>query len=159
MAELLEHEKLAQVQNYAQANDIPSRAVPPRSGLNILTPSRTEPALGATGGKAYGLAAAAKPTAASRSTITRPPGEGRGKGRRRASAHPAIALHHRDLTGGQDVLGEAGGRVAQGGRVHQVVAELTLAAGGGLASAGLGGGGLAVMLPVSVFGVTVNISV
>jgi len=63
MAELLEHEKLAQVQNYAQANDIPSRAVPPRSGLNILTPSRTEPALGATGGKAYGLAAAAKPTA------------------------------------------------------------------------------------------------
>ncbi|KAH8095723.1 hypothetical protein JL720_3046 [Aureococcus anophagefferens] len=65
MAELLEHEKLAQVQNYAQANDIPSRAVPPRSGLNILTPSRTEPALGATGGKAYGLAAAAKPTAAS----------------------------------------------------------------------------------------------
>ena len=59
----LEHEKLAQVQNYAQANDIPSRAVPPRSGLNILTPSRTEPALGATGGKAYGLAAAAKPTA------------------------------------------------------------------------------------------------
>ena len=73
MAELLEHEKLAQVQNYAQANDIPSRAVPPRSGLNILTPSRTEPALGATGGKAYGLAAAAKPTAgASRRDTTSP---------------------------------------------------------------------------------------
>ena len=73
MAELLEHEKLAQVQNYAQANDIPSRAVPPRSGLNILTPSRTEPALGATGGKAYGLAAAAKPTAGASPRRDAPP--------------------------------------------------------------------------------------
>ncbi|KAH8057558.1 hypothetical protein JL722_6639 [Aureococcus anophagefferens] len=103
MAELLEHEKLAQVQNYAQANDIPSRAVPPRSGLNILTPSRTEPALGATGGKAYGLAAAAKPTAARPSAERAAPAERISRAgeaasprnlSRAASAHALTALEN-----------------------------------------------------------------
>ena len=105
MAELLEHEKLAQVQNYAQANDIPSRAVPPRSGLNILTPSRTEPALGATGGKAYGLAAAAKPTAGASPRRGAPPLPAEGISRageaasprnlsRAASAHALTALEN-----------------------------------------------------------------